>query len=56
MTEEKAKKERLCLGFLTMLEVSGSYKVDLAIEQQRDVLCKLFELLCFVLLQATPVP
>ena len=32
------------------------YRVHLAIEQQRDVVCKLFDLVWFVFLEAAPIP
>ena len=35
--------------------VSGTYRVDLAIEEQRDAVCKLFVLLCYVFLGAAPI-
>ena len=43
-------------GFLTLLKVSGTFGVDLALEKQREVVCKLFEVLCFVFLGAAPIP
>ena len=59
--EEKKKKEEeedeqnwsfYVLVLLTLLKVSGTYRVDLAIEQQ--IVCKLFELLCFIFWEFVP--
>ena len=38
------------LFFSTLLKVSGVFRIDtcIAVEQQSDVVCKLFSLLCFV--------
>ena len=36
--------------------VTFHYRVDLAIEQQGDVFCKIFALLCFVFLGTVPIP
>ena len=36
--------------------VSQTYRVDLAIEQQRDVVCKLFSLVYFIFQGAAPMP
>ena len=49
------KLKFLRLVFLTLLKVSGTYKVDLTLEQLRDVVYKLFALLCFVFLGAAPI-
>ena len=38
------------LVFSTLLNVSGVFRVDLAIEWQSDVVCRIFSLLCFVFL------
>ena len=48
--EEKrwTKSGLWCSFFSTLLKVSGSFSADLALELQRDVVCKLFALLCFV--------
>ena len=43
-------------GFWALLKVSGTYRVDLAIEQLREVVCRHFALLCFVFLGAAPIP
>ena len=45
-------------GFLDLdKSYSGTYKVDLAIEQQRDVVCLyVFALLCSIFLGAVPIP
>ena len=43
-------------AFSTLIKVSGTFGVDLALQQQREVVCKLFELLCFVFLEAAPIP
>ena len=40
--------EFLRLVFSTLIKVSGTNRVDLALEYQREVVCKLFELLCFI--------
>ena len=42
-------------GFLTLLKFSRTYRVDLAIESQRDMVFKLSAFLCFVLLGAAPI-
>ena len=44
-------------GFLNLdKSYSGTYKVDIAIKQPRDVACKFFAFLCFVFLGAAPIP
>ena len=50
------KLKFLCLVFSTLLNDSRTFRVDLALEQLRDVVCKLFALLCFVFLWAAPIP
>ena len=42
--------------FSNAIKVSGSYTVDLAIEQASDVVYKLFALLCVVFLGVAPMP
>ena len=42
--------------FSTLLKVRGTFRVGLALEYQREVVCKLFELLCFVFLGVAPIP
>ena len=44
------------LVFSTLLKVRGTFRVGLALEYQREVVCKLFELLCFVFLGVAPIP
>ena len=44
------------LVFSALLKVSGTYRVDLAIEWPREVVCRLFALLCFFFLGAAPIP
>ena len=58
MKEERrrTKSKFSCLVFSTLLNVSGVFRVDLAIEEQSDVVCKLFSLLCFVFLGVAPIP
>ena len=55
-TRKKKEDERtenfLCLVFSNLLNVSGTYGVNLAL----DVVCKLFALLCFFFLGAVCVP
>ena len=41
--------------FSTFLKVSGTFGVDLELEWQREVVCKLFEPLCFAFLGAGPI-
>ena len=43
------------LAFTTVLKVGLTFPVDLALELQREVVCKLLELLCFVFLRAAPI-
>ena len=43
------------LVFSALLNVSGTYRVDLAIEEPREVVCRHFTLLCFVFLGAAPI-
>ena len=55
--EERKKEEKFsCSAFLSLRKVSRTYRVDLAIEQQKDVVCKLLAFLCFVFHGAAPVP
>ena len=65
MHARRRKKERkmnkiemfmFCMAFSNLLKVSGVFRVDLAIEYQRDVVCRLFSSLCFVFLRAAPIP
>ena len=39
--KRKNKIEILCLVLFNLLKVSGTFRVDLALEQQREVSCKL---------------
>ena len=52
------KIEILRVVFSNLIEVSGNYTVDLAIELPRDVAytCNLFALVCFVYHGAAPIP
>ena len=50
------KTEILCLVFSKLKNVIGTLGVHLALDQQRDVVCEFFALLCFVLLGAAPIP
>ena len=50
------KIEIFVFGFSTLLKASGTNRVDLALQQQREVVCKLFELLCFFFLGAATIP
>ena len=50
------KIEIFMFAFLHFVKVSGTYRVGLAIEKQRDAVCKLFAFLCFVLLGTAPIP
>ena len=43
-------------GFLELDKVSGTYTVDSAIEQPRDVVYKNFAFICFVFCGAAPIP
>ena len=59
--EERKKEERRLtkskfwsLVFSTLLKVSSTFRVDLALEYQRDVACKLFALLCWFLFGNCP--
>ena len=64
MHDEQEEKERRrgtklkfsFLVFLSLVEVSRNVRVDLALEQQRDVVCKFSTLLCVVFLGAAPIP
>ena len=47
------KSKNFMFGFLDLVKVSGTYRVDLALEQRRDLVCKLFSLLCFVFFLGT---
>ena len=44
------------LVFSALLKVSGTYRVDLAIEWPREVVYRHFAFLCFVFLGAAPIP
>ena len=51
------KIDFFALGFFDLVKgYTGTYRVDLAIEYPRDVVCTLFALLCFVFLGAAPIP
>ena len=50
------KIEIFIFGFSTLLKVSRTYTMDIAIEQQRDVVCELFSVLWFIFLGAAPIP
>ena len=54
--EDKRNRNFVCLVFSTLLKISRTYTVGSRVEQQRDAVCKLFELLCFVFLGAAPIP
>ena len=45
-----------CLVFSTLMKVSGTYRVVLAIQKPRDVLCKPFAFVCFFFHGAPPMP
>ena len=51
-----SKIEIFTFGFLTLRKVNGAYRVHLAIQQQKDVVCKLFAFLCLVFQGAPPIP
>ena len=57
--EEGRKKmnkiEIFVFGFSILWKVSGTHTVDLALEKQWEVVCKLFELLYFIFLGAAPI-
>ena len=42
--------------FSTLIKASRTIRVDLALEQQKDVVCKLFSPLCFVFVGTAPIP
>ena len=44
------------LNFLTLLNVTGTFGIDLALEKLSKVICKLFELPCFIFLGAPLIP
>ena len=48
------KTECCILVFSNLTKVSGTYTVDLAIEQPRDAVCKHFAFVCFVFTGAAP--
>ena len=50
------KIDFFAFGFSALLKVSGTCRVDLAIEKPREVVCRRFALLCFVFLGAAPIP
>ena len=55
--EEEDKQNRIFVFcFLDLLKVSGTYRVDLAVEYLRDVDCKLFSLLYFFFLGTALIP
>ena len=54
--KEDQQNQHFHVGFSTLLKVSVTYKVVLAIELQRDVVCTLLFLLCFIFLGAVPIP
>ena len=54
--EEENKIESFTFGFPTVVKVRGTYRVDLAIVYQRDLVGNPFELLCFVFHGAVPIP
>ena len=54
--QKKNKIGNSCLVSSTLINVSGTYRVDLAIEEQRDIVCKYLALFCFVFLGAAPIP
>ena len=43
-------------GFLNLVKGYQNFWSRFTLEQQREVVCKLFELLCFVFLGAAPIP
>ena len=49
------KSKFLPLMFSTLSKVSGTYVVDLTIEQQRDAVCMLFAVFCFIFQGAAPI-
>ena len=60
--EKERKKARRCtkltfsgLVFSTSIKVSRTIRVDLALEQQRDAVCKLFAPLCSVFVGTAPI-
>ena len=44
------------LVFSTLSNVSGTFGVNIALENRKEVVCKFFNLLCFVSLGAVPIP
>ena len=54
--ERRTKSKFSALVFSTLLKVSETFTVDLALELQREVVCALFGLLYFVFLIAAPIP
>ena len=51
------KIESFCVWlFSTLLKVSETFRVDLALELLRDVVCKFFALLCFIFWGAASIP
>ena len=51
-----SKIEIFMFGFSTLLRVSATFRVDLALEWLWDIVCKLFNLLCFVFWKLPPIP
>ena len=57
--EERNKTNKIeffTFGFLTLIKVSRTHSVDLAIEQPRDEVYKLFAFVCFVFHGSSPIP
>ena len=50
------KIEIFMFGFLHFVKVSKTFRVHLALEEQREVVCKLFKLVWFIFLEAASIP
>ena len=50
------KSKTIVFGFLTLLKVSGTFRVDLTLELQIELVSKLFELLSFIFHGSVPIP
>ena len=54
--EEDEKIEISRLAFSTLLKLSETFRIDLTLEKQRDIGCKLVALLCFVFQETALIP
>ena len=50
------KIEIFKFGIFKLVKGSGTSGVDIALEYQREIVCKAFELLCFIFLGVVPLP